>query len=139
MAATVAQAVRQHGTPAYDSIWAEDGHAFLTDAIADPWDVGRPLANYLQVLPRIIAGLIVQVPLSHAAGLVASSAAMVVALVSVYVFLASRPLLPVTWQRAALAVVFVAAPWAGFETNATINNLHWYLNFAAFFALAPWA
>jgi hypothetical protein len=130
--AVVLQLWRNRVAPAFDVVWAEDGDVFLDDALssAPGATLFEPYAGYLHVLPRILGELVSVFPVEYAAVLLAGTAALVVALLSVYVYAAARPLVPSPTARAALAGLFVLLPAAGFETNASVANLHWYLLFA---------
>jgi len=132
-AATALQLFRQPGEPSWNSVWQEDGSIFLTDALRDPLgSIVDPYNAYLHVVPRILADLTALLPLEYAALALSGSAALVVALLSVYVFWASRAVFETEWARALLAGLFVLVPAAGYETTANIANLHWYLVFASF-------
>lgn len=134
--ATALQLFRQPGEPSWSSIWQEDGGVFLTDALADPLgSILEPYNAYLHVVPRILSALIAPFPLEWAPALLSGSAALVVAAVAVYVFWASASVLQGVWSRALLASLVVVIPATGYETNANIANLHWYLIFAAFWVL----
>jgi hypothetical protein len=136
-AATAYQAIRQTGHPLLDTMWAEDGHIFLTDALADhsPLVIVHPYAGYLHVVPRTIAFIVSFVPISDAALATRLLAALTVSLLGGYVFFASRELVPAAIGRGALAVLFVALPSAGVEVAGNSTNLHWYLFVACFFAV----
>jgi hypothetical protein len=137
VAATGLQLARQEGNPLVDTMWAEDGTIFLTEALADrsPDEIVTPYAGYLHVVPRSLARGVSLVPLSHAARADRLLAALTVSLLAGYVYFASREFIPSKVGRGALAVLMVLLPSAGLETNANITNLHWYLFVACFFAL----
>lgn len=127
--AVALQLWRNRTSPAFDVVWAEDGDVFLDDALssAPGTTLFEPYAGYLHVLPRIIGEAVSFFPVHYAALLLAGSAALVVALLSVYVYVVARPLIPSPAARAGLAGLMVLLPAAGFETNASVANLHWYL------------
>lgn len=137
--AAVLQLARQSGVPSYETIWAEDGAVFLTEALRGPLvdTIFRPHGSYLQVVPRLVGAIVSPVPLAQAALAVSLASALVVAALSVFTFWASGSagFLRTTGARAALAAIVVLLPAAAYETNATLANLHWYLIFAAFWAL----
>lgn len=139
LVAAVLQLARQSGVPSYDTMWAEDGAVFLTDALRGPLveTIFKPHGSYLQVIPRLAAALVSPVPVAQAALAVSLAAALVVAALSVFIFWASGSagFLRTTGARAALAALVVLLPAAVYETNATLSNLHWYFIFAAFWAL----
>jgi hypothetical protein len=133
------QLVRQPGVPATDALWAEDGGIFLNAALRGPTvaAVFEPYASYLHVAPRMLSAVVAVAPLEQAALLTAVLASLGVAVLSVFVYVASgrSGVLRSRPARAALAAAMVALPAAGYEVNATLANLHWYLMFAAFWAL----
>lgn len=133
------QLARQPGVPSRDTIWAEDGAVFLTEALRGPPrdTIFRPHAGYLQVVPRLAAAIVSPLPVPQAALAISLIAALVVAILSVFVFWASGSagLVRNGSARAALAAIVVLLPAAAFETNVTLANLHWYLIFTAFWAL----
>ncbi len=131
---TLAQVVRQPGVPSWDSVWQEDGGIFLTDALFESFSTAlvHVYNAYLHVVPRIIAAFAAALPLDRAAMVLSLGSALVVALLSVYVYFASAWLLPSQWARLVLAGLFVLLPATAYETNANIANLHWYLLFACF-------
>jgi hypothetical protein len=135
--ACVLQLVRQPGKPATATIWAEDGPVFLTHAWSDAFGstVVDVYNGYLHVVPRLIAGVVALLPLRDAAFGLAVGAAVVVSALAVYVFHASRSVLESPWPRLLLAATMVLLPQAAYETNANLANLHWYLIYAAFWAL----
>lgn len=134
--ATALQLFRQPGEPSWNTIWQEDGGVFLTDALEAPIaSIVEPYNAYLHVVPRVLAAAIAPLPLEWAPLLLSGSAAVVVGLISLYVYRASAAVLRSQWARLLLAGLVVLVPAAGYETNANIANVHWYLIFAAFWAL----
>ncbi len=136
LAATWLQLVRGPGQRAYDVMWAEDS-TFLNQAMRHGlWhNLTTPHAGYLQVVARLLAQPAAHLPLEWAAAWLAASAAIVVALISVLVWFASGRLLRSRWARGLVAALVPLLPQAGFEINAAVNDLHWYLAFAAFWVL----
>ena len=137
LAMTMAQVVRQPGVPSWDSVWQEDGGIFLTDALFEsfPRTLVHAYNAYLHVVPRVVAGLAAALPVERAALVLSVSSALVVALLSVYVYFASARLLRSEWARLLLAALFVLLPATAYETNANVANLHWYLLLACFWAV----
>jgi hypothetical protein len=136
-AATATMLVRQTHIPALNSVWAEDGTVFLHDAFARPAAraVFHTYAGYLHITPRLLAELATLVPLRDASAVMSGGAAFVVAVLALVVFRASGGIMRSVPARVALAASMVALPAAGFEIANVGANLHWYLNFAAFWAL----
>jgi hypothetical protein len=136
LVATVVQLSRQTGEPLVDTMWAEDGHIFLTEAIENPSPVlvADP-AGPLHASARLVAMVAALVPIHEAAMTTRVLAALTVSLLAAYTFFASRELIPSWVGRAALAVLTAALPSAGLETNASTTNLHWYFFVPCFLAL----
>ena len=134
-AATVLQLLRAPDRSPWTAIWAEDGNVFLSQALDDPLSLFRPHSGYLQLAARGVGSLAALLPVEDAAVTIAITGSFVVALLSVYVFFASRSVLESTWARAVMAATFVFAPVTAFEVAANGLNIHWYLLFACFLAL----
>src|SRR5438445_7911777 len=134
---TVAQLARQPGAHTWDTMWAEDGRVYASDALATSWvhSLFRGYAGYVQLVPRLLALPLRLIPPKWWAAWFAFSAALLTALLALFIyhamasFLSSRPL------RALLAVTSALAPAMWFEVNANIANLGWPLLFAAFWAV----
>lgn len=137
MVATWLQLIRGTGHHAYDVLWAEDGGVFLNQAMRHSlWEnLAAPHAGYLQVVARLIAQPAGSLPIEWAAGWMAASSAVVVALISVLVWFCSGRVLTNLWARAVLAALVPLLPQMGFEVGGSISNLHWYLAYAAFWVL----
>lgn len=135
--ATVLQAARQPHFQVVDSLWAEDGATFLTDALTRPSlsPLLTPYHGYLHVAPRLIAEIASALPISLAPFAMSLGAALVVSGLALYVFVVSRELLPSRWARGVLSMTMVLPLAAGHETSNNSANLHWYLTFACFWAL----
>jgi hypothetical protein len=118
-------------------VWAEDGTVFLSTAYRTSFfsALARPYAGYLQVVPRSIAALTTAFPVRDAAWVLAASAAAVRAGIALFVFRASGGHLRSTSVRVMLASTVVLLPVGGLEVLDNIANLHWFLTFAAFWAV----
>lgn len=130
--------LRQQGLPATNTLWAEDGAVFLTQAgSAGPLAaLHLPVGGYLNLYPRLLAALVVEVtrPGQSAAAVAVLAAASTTALALV-VYLASAGHLRSRWLRSALALA-VALPAVGNADLANdFNNLHWYFVIAVFWTL----
>lgn len=134
---TLLQVMRQHGGTLWDTLWAEDAGVFLSQALARPFPdtLLDSHASYIQLAPRIVARAAAALPLEHAAAVIAFGSALVVSLLSVYVYIASSVVFRSQWARVVLATLVVLAPATTYETTATAANLHWYLLFACFWTL----
>jgi hypothetical protein len=136
--ATTVLLLRQAGTPSWDTIWAEDGPVFYSDALtlSYPSALIKPYAGYGHLLPRTLAAVLVHVVSPSAYALAAAmSASLVVATLGLFVFFASAKWFPSPFVRGFLVIVFVLLPTAQFEVTATLANLQWFLALPCFFAL----
>jgi hypothetical protein len=135
--ATWLQLVRGPGHRAPDVIWAEDGGVFLNQAMRHSlWhNLVTPHAGYLQVIARLVAQPAGHLPITWVAVWLAASAAFVVALISLLVWFLSGKVVQSAWARLLLTALVPLLPQAGFEVNAAVNDLHWYLAYAAFWVL----
>ena len=135
--ATAASLLRQSGTPAYDSIWAEDALVFLSDAIERPFGdtFFEPYRGYVLLLPRALAWIASVLPLEYAAVVMSGGAAFLVGLLAAFVYRASESISHIG-LRLALGVAVILLPVAGVEALNSAANVHWYLIFAAFWAFA---
>lgn len=135
---TLLQLERQTGVPAHDSIWAEDGHLFLTTALNHPQALSlilAPAGEYMHLVPRTLAVIASALPIPLAAPFFAFASAILVGILSVFVYVASARLIPSRMARGALVVFMVLLPAARFEVANNAANLHYYLLFASFWAL----
>ena len=141
LAAVVAGAAvvlgRQQGPGATDTVWAEDGSVFLAQArdLGLGGSLFEPFAGYLHLVPRLAAAAVSALPLRAADTGFAVIAAGVAAACAVFVFRASSAHVRSLWGRVACAAPLVVSPLAGTEILANIANLHWYLLYAAFWAV----
>ena len=125
------------GSGVTSRVWAEDGTVFLSAAYRTSFysALASPYAGYLQVVPRSLAALTTAFPVRDAAWVLAASAATPRAAVALFVFHASGAHLRSIWVRAMLAASVVLLPVGGLEVLDNIANLHWFLTFAAFWAV----
>lgn len=137
VAATALSMLRQPGVPSWNAFWAEDGEIFFQGALERSLLSGvvQDWAGYLHLAPRLVGEVATLVPLRHAPFVFALLGSLVVAVLSTYVFFASRSVLSTVWARALVAGLFVLAPVTAFEVAANAVDLHWYLLYAAFWAL----
>jgi hypothetical protein len=141
LAAVVAGAAvvlgRQQGPGATDTVWAEDGSVFLAQArdLGLGGSLFEPFAGYLHLVPRLAAAAVSALPLRAADTGFAVIAAGVAAACAVFVFRASSAHVRSLWGRVACAAPLLVSPLAGTEILANVANLHWYLLYAAFWAV----
>jgi hypothetical protein len=134
---TAAQLARQPGAPALDTIWAEDGAIFLSDALETGAGLLEPYAGYANEVGRLAGSLVALLPLDWAAEGFAFLSAFTMSLVAVYVFFASQRVLQSTLARGILAAAIPLLPAAGFESLNNAATLHFALLFASFWAALP--
>ena len=136
--ATALQVARQPGTPATDTIWAEDGFIFLSSALLFP-DAAEvfvaPAGKYLHAAPRTLGFIASSLSLDSAAPFFALASSLTVAVLAGYVFMAARPWIPRWPGRLVVAAMMPLLPVALLESLNNSANLHYFLSFAAFWAL----
>ncbi|WP_327009562.1 hypothetical protein OHA72_21420 [Dactylosporangium sp. NBC_01737] len=116
-----------------NSVWAEDGQEFLTDALTLPWyePLATPFNGYFHTVARVCFAVIALFPVSWAAALNASFAAVLTALLAVAVWAAARDRLG---AGAALVVGGSAAVPIGYVPN-TLAQLQFPLVYAGLWML----
>lgn len=137
-ALTALQMVRRPSDPpTWDSLSVEDGQVFLTQALSnDLWDSLRTsFMGYLHTAPRLIAELATWTPLEDAPLVISLLTCLVVALLAVYVFRASSAWVASPLLRVVLALSVVFVPVTARDIAGTVNNLHWYMLYASFWAV----
>ena len=122
---------------ARDTLWAEDGRNFLQAAadhgLADT--VLTPYAGYLHVIPRIIAGVVVTLPIAWWALAMTAASCLVAGAVAVVVFVCARDVVPWLPARILVASLTVLAPLAPREVLGNTANLHSLLLWAMLWML----
>ena len=123
---------------ARDTVWAEDGRLFLVGAEQHGLFGAAflPYAGYLQFVPRLIAGAVVQVlPASQWALGMTAGACLAAGMIACVVFVASRDVLASRIVRAVLASVVVLIPLGPRDVLGTPTNLHSILMWMLFWLL----
>ncbi|MGE5827964.1 MAG: hypothetical protein ACM30G_06305 [Micromonosporaceae bacterium] len=147
LAGTGLSLTRTKGPGALNSVWAEDGKNFLTDALnRGPFDaVTTPFNGYFHLLPRLLAEIAALAPVGWAAAVMSTSAALTAALLAVLVYTAAGAHTRSVLVRLLVAVPLVVAPVGqgglGGTGGSVINNLatlQFPLLYATFWALL-WA
>ena len=120
-----------------DSVWAEDGAVFLAGALNDDLvgAVTTTYADYLHLVPRLLAELAALAPLEWAPELLSVLGATVVVLCAFIVWWASAAHLPDPRLRGTLAAVVVLLPVVGYESLANLAYVSWFMLFASFWLL----
>ena len=128
---------RQTGLPATDTLWAEDGVIFYSQAVAHSvWHTLAASYNgYGQLVPRLAVQLTGLGPLRDVPTVVALAGAVGLALLSCLVFHMARGHIASPGLRALLVGSMVLLPVAVVEMLDNLVNLPWWIFFAAFWAL----
>ena len=129
--------VRQAGVPAVQTLWAEDGLIFYSQALAHSfWRTLITAYNgYDQLVPRLVIQLAKLAPVADASAVVAVCGAGGLAALGCLVFHMSRGHIASPALRGLLVAAMVALPLANVEMLDNLVNLPWWLFFAAFWAL----
>lgn len=142
VALTVLQTVRRPSAPpVWDSLIAEDGKIFLSQALSQHFldSLATSYQGYLHTGPRVIALVATWFPLEQAPLVMSLLTAVAIAAVALYVFEASAAWIASPLLRAVLALAVPFVPITARQMAGTVSNLHWYLLFGAFWAVVcPW-
>ncbi|MCU1679521.1 MAG: hypothetical protein JWQ81_260 [Amycolatopsis sp.] len=125
------------GRTRLNHLWAEDGARFLLDARTKSFGANlvSPYEGYLHMVPRLASEVIGLFPLSWAAVGIAVTAAMLRAVVALFVFASSGGLVRSRVARFALAALVVVAPAGNSESLGNLANFHWFALYGAFWLL----
>lgn len=121
----------------WNSLWAEDGGVFLTDAYQHSLfsNLFRPHAGYFQVICRLVAQPAGHLPAAWGAAWMAWGAAVVVALCSLIVWNRARLITRHWGARVAVTLLLPFMPQVADEVTGAVNDLHWYLIYTLFWVL----
>jgi hypothetical protein len=135
-AAVALPLLRQRGSRSWDTVWAEDGAVFASQAVNEGGlsVLLRGYAGYVQFPPRILAVVAGLLPVDDLAQYLAVAGVVVTALIAWFVYSISESWVHSRWLRVALASLIVLMPALGEENTANITNTIW-----AFAAVCPWA
>jgi hypothetical protein len=146
IAATMLQPLRQAGTPMWRTVWAEDAAVFYETALQEPLHevIFRGYAGYGHVIPRLLAAVGAQLPPERYSQFVTFSSALVVALLALFVYWASGPLLRSPVRQGVLASAVFLLPILPHEVVGAICNIHWFVPLACLLAVLvpvtrPWS
>ncbi|MFF1633262.1 hypothetical protein [Leifsonia sp. NPDC058248] len=110
---------------ARDTFWAEDGRTFISSAaLGGPSALFKPYAGYLHTVPRLVAAVVVLLPVHWWALATAASACAIAGILAVVVFVCTRDLVPWLPARLFIAGLTVLAPLAPREVLGNLANLH---------------
>jgi hypothetical protein len=129
--------LRQSGTPAWNTVWAEDGRYFYQPALQLPlWkDLTSLYAGYVQLLPRLLGEFATLFPVKDLAPIMAISGCVGLSAVALIVFHASRGHIKSPYARLVLVMAIALLPIATRELLNNAVNLPWWLFLATFWVL----
>jgi hypothetical protein len=135
--ATVLQPLRQAGMPMWRTVWAEDGLIFYTTGVEQPLHqaVLQSYNGYAHVVPRILAAIGAQLPADRYSQFVTFSSAFLVALLALFVYFASAPLLRSPIRQSVLAGSMVLLPVLPHESLGAISSIHLFMPLACLLAV----
>ncbi len=136
-ALTAVSLLRQSGAPPTDTIWAEDGMIFYPQALTHSvlGALFTPYAGYLQLFPRLMFDWVSILPPADVAGAAAIVGAASLAALALFVFHASRGIIPSSAGRSLLVGAMVLLPLATGELLNNVVDAPWWFFFATFWAL----
>lgn len=114
-----------YGPGVLNTIWAEDGSNFLSDALNRNQlkSILRPINGYFAMVPRALALPASWVPLEWSAAVLTAEAALVTGLMAVAVYLASRQHLRNPLARLIASAPILASPVGENIAAAASNNV----------------
>jgi hypothetical protein len=124
---------------ALNTIWIEDAHNFLNDALTDGLknNLFKSLNGYYHFGPRIIAELASLAPVGWAAALISSAAALITAGFGAVAYVASKPFLRHWWLRLVVAAPLVLLPLGRSQADNDLATLH-FAGLYVLFWVALW-
>ncbi len=137
VAAATASILRQRGTPALNSMWAEDGHAFYQSIFTQSTlsALFTPNNGYVDLVPRVFIGVLGHVPVAYAAATFALTGAILSSLIALAVYYVSAGHLSSRVLRLCIAIPTALIMYGQSEVGNSIVNVQWYLNFACFWMM----
>ena len=131
------QLTRMWSSVPLDSIWAEDGGTWLTNAMTRGFldTLTTTWNGYLQTSSRLVAEPVAQLPVAWFAPAMALCGAAIVTGCAFLVWRASAGHIENPYLRAALAAMVVLLPVVGVESLDNVTNSIWFLLFASFWVL----
>lgn len=127
--------------PVWDSFYHEDGKVFFGQAVDQGFldALATSHFGYLHTASRLVAEPSSWFAYERAPLVMSLLACLLVGVLAAYVFVVSAAWIASPLLRFVLAVCMVLLPAAGREMGGSAANLHWYLIFAAFWAVVcPW-
>ena len=128
---------RQSGAGALNTLYAEDGSVFLSQGLrySAVHALRTPYVGYFHLVPRLATDVTLAFPLADAATAFAVEGAVAVALIALFVFRATAGHIRSPLLRLVLASSLVLLPVDQQELFNAVANIHWFLLFAATWAL----
>jgi hypothetical protein len=135
--AAALQFLRAGPSASSKALFAEDGGHFLAGALTQgAFDsLTSTYAEYLVFIPSLIAELATVGPLRYAPEVMNASAALLVAVSGLAVWVASAGLVRNAFLRALLVALVLVPSASGLETVVSATNVAWYTSFAVFWLL----
>jgi hypothetical protein len=123
--------------PATNTMWAEDGTIFYSQALAHSFGetVTTVYNGYFQLFPRLFVQVTHLFPVRDAAAVISILGAMSVAAVALLVFHAARGHISSPAARSVLVGAMVLLPIANSELLDNLVNVPWWFFFATFWLL----
>jgi hypothetical protein len=134
---TALQLLRQTGDASWQTVWAEDGRVYFTDALDDGFGaLFHSYPEYLGILPRLVAFPTPFLPIGDVDLYFAVAGALLTSLIAVGAYWAAGPLVRSTWLRGVLALAVMFHPLTvPAELIGNLTNVIWPLTFLAFLML----
>lgn len=139
-AATIVSLLRVSGTGALETIWQEDGNSLLTLALyrTNAKTLLDPMNGYYVVVARAIGVLAAMLPVSWAAAVMSITAALLLGLMALLVYVASGSHLDSRLARFLVTVPLLIAPIAENSKTEIYNRpvcLHLFALYALFWII----
>ncbi len=134
---TAVSLLRQSGEPPTNTVWAEDGAIFYSQALNHSFfgALFTPYNGYLQLFPRLVFAPLAALPPADLAATAAVVGAASLAGLALFVFHAARGVIPSVVGRSLVVGTMALLPLASGELLNNVVNVPWWLFFAAFWAL----
>jgi len=119
---------------AYETIYAEDGFVYLSDALNKPImnEIANTYAGYAGTIGRIGGLFAALFPLKYAATALVFFASMIISSIVLVTYVNTQKLLKSKVVRLGLSAAIILLPIANSESIATVCNLYNFLFFGAF-------
>ncbi len=127
--------------PLWDSFFVEDGGIFFGHAVDNSFRDSLTTSHYgyLHTVSRLVAEPATWFGLENGPLVMSLLSCVVIALLAAYVYAASAAWIASPLLRFVLATCVALLPATAREIGGSASNLHWFLIFAAFWAVVcPW-